>query len=498
MSAIVALKELGSKMRVLLVDDDSDIREKLGVYFSKIFKEVIVAGDGVEGLERYRTGAYDIVITDISMPVMDGIEMARGMKQINPQQELLVVSAFSDFNYLSEAISLGVSGYLLKPINYDVITQELYKIVYKLHVFRENERYKEQLESMVKEKTDALEKLQKERVADYDMTLRSMVEMIEDRDTYTAGHSQRVASYCVRIAKQMGYDTSTCNLLYQAGILHDLGKIATPDSILLNPQKLNEVEYALIQEHVKTGFALLNKIPMFQRVAEIIRYHHERYDGTGYPEGLKAEAIPELSRIMIVADAFDAMTTNRIYKGRKSVAEAIAEIKLLREQQFHPEVVDAALEVLQHVTIDASINQLPQSDLEKERFAYFYRDTVSGVHNRNYLEVILRQNSREVHYTIITTIYLHHFSSFNEKMGWECGDILLRSIGTTITELLDGALAFRVHGDDFVILSDKAIAIEPFQKRIMALLSDGVDVSIHTYPLEEKIVTKILQDIENL
>ena len=124
--------------------------------------------------------------------------------------------------------------------------------------------------------------------------------------------------------------------IYQAGILHDIGKIATPDVILLNPQILNKLEYKLIQEHVKVGYRLLVNIPMFQDLAEIIHSHHERYNGTGYPRGLKGDEINPLARIMIVADAFDAMTTNRIYKGRKNLTEALDElIKIYEDPQQH-------------------------------------------------------------------------------------------------------------------------------------------------------------------
>jgi len=290
-----------------------------------------------------------------------------------------------------------------------------------------------------------------------------MVEMIEFRDTYTAGHSKRVATYSQMIAKEMGYPDKDCTTIYQAGMLHDIGKIATPDAVLLNPQNLNDIEYKLIQEHVNVGYKILKGVPMFEDLAEIVYSHHERYDAKGYPRGIGGKDIIPLARIIIVADAFDAMTTSRIYKARKSVDEALDELKLLSKKQFHPEVIPHAIKALKGVEIDEHINQLPKTTIEKKRFAYFYEDTLTDVYNKSYLDLLLVRNTYENKYHYMGVIFIHHFSTYNKKYGWASGDRFLKELAEELKDYFSDDVVFRVFGDDFVILSKNEIEIEKFE-----------------------------------
>jgi len=168
-----------------------------------------------------------------------------------------------------------------------------------------------------------------DQISNYEQHIYALVDVIEKRDSYTAGHTRRVAQYADLIAAQMGYQEESRELLYRASMLHDIGKVSTPDSILLKPGKLSQLEYKLIQGHVNTSYELLTKVDIFEDIAEIVRHHHEHYDGSGYPKGLKDQQIPMLSQVMTAADAFDAMTTDRIYKGRKSVSIALEELQNL-------------------------------------------------------------------------------------------------------------------------------------------------------------------------
>jgi len=339
---VKALKSMAKGFRVLYVEDENDLRESVAIYLSKIFSYVDTAVDGQKGLHQYYEQDYDIVITDIHMPHMNGLEMLRGIKTFNEAQEVIIVSAYSDIQYFIDAIRMGVNGYIIKPVDYAQMNETLFKSVNKLVAFKENENYKVHLSELVELRTRALLELEAEKAYNYEQTLFAFIEMIEDRDTYTAGHSQRVAHYSKLIAQAMNFNDKECEQVYRAGILHDIGKIATPDTVLLKPGKLSRLEYKLIQEHVSVSHELLCKIPMFSDMAEIIFCHHERYDGKGYPNGLKGDDVPPLAQIMIVADAFDAMTTNRIYKGRKDVETAVAELLSLSGKQFHPNVVCVA------------------------------------------------------------------------------------------------------------------------------------------------------------
>jgi PAS domain S-box-containing protein/putative nucleotidyltransferase with HDIG domain len=203
-----------------------------------------------------------------------------------------------------------------------------------------------------KTKQQKILQLEEEKLQQQEQIIHSMVGMIESRDSYTAGHTKRVSKYCVLIATEMGYSDEDIEILEKAAWLHDIGKISTPDSILLKPGKLKETEYILIQDHVISGYEMLRKIEHHKEIAEIMKEHHERFDGKGYPLGLKADEIKPLSRIMIVADVFDAMTTDRIYKPKKSIQTALKELEDLSAKQFHPEVVSVALKVLKDIKID--------------------------------------------------------------------------------------------------------------------------------------------------
>ncbi|MCU7940241.1 MAG: HD domain-containing protein [gamma proteobacterium symbiont of Bathyaustriella thionipta] len=339
------------------------------------------------------------------------------------------------------------------------------------------------------DKTREYKKLQDEKVENYKQTVYSIVSMIEDRDAYTGDHSQRVAGYSILIAMAMGFSDSDNQRLYQAAILHDLGKITTPDSILLNPGKLNSLEYKLIQEHVIESHNLLKKIPMFNDLAEIVLEHHERHDGMGYPHGKKGDEILPLARIMIVADAFDAMTTNRVYKGRKSLEEALHEIKTLSGKQFHPDVVDNAIEVLKNIELQNDTSQLPITELEKERFSYFFKDVISSTYNKNYLDIILTRNSFNQEYCCIHIIYLHNFSSYNNRYGWSKGDKLLREFADILKENNPDSLIFRVHGDDFILLDKQQIKLNTNLISSLDLLNKAkISVSFRHHNLnEEKI-----------
>ncbi len=335
----------------------------------------------------------------------------------------------------------------------------------------------------------------KQQVKGYERHIYSLVDLIEKRDQYTAGHSQRVARYCTLIAQQMGYNDSIIEQLFRAAMLHDIGKISTPDSILLKPGKLSKLEYSLIQDHVTSGYELLKKVDIFQDLAEIIRHHHEHYDGSGYPLGLKEDNIPMLSQILTIADAFDSMTTDRVYKGRKSVDLAIEELQQLSGKQFHREAVNAASICLKDTKVDHVSNQLPKTRLEQERFSYFYKDSITGVYNREYLEFTLTQLNQDLQgkkrlsLKFIYAIYLHNFSIYNNNYSWHDGDKLLRKIARKLLKLSSDERVFRIFGDDFLIINEKQIDLEDKIKAVEELLKDtGVTVSFKQINLDiEKI-----------
>ena len=343
------LKIFAINISILYVEDGDDLRDTTAVYFKKIFNNVKLDKDCKESLKYYKDGNFDIVISDIQMPKMNGIALAEKIKELNNEQEIIFISAYAETNYFVDAIRLGVSDYIIKPIDFVQVNKTLLKISKRIKTVHENIEYKNHLEYMVEKRTEQNNALEKEKLKNYENTLKALIELIDGRDTYTGGHSQRVANYSQLIAKAQGFSPEDCKLIYKAGVMHDIGKVSIPDAILLKPTKLDKIEYQLIQEHVKIGYDLLSHIPMYKDISDIILYHHERHNGKGYPNGLKGDEIPPLVRIMCIADTFDAMTTNRIYKSRRTTKEAVNEIKKLSGVEFHPDTVKVAVKVLSRV-----------------------------------------------------------------------------------------------------------------------------------------------------
>ncbi len=332
-------------------------------------------------------------------------------------------------------------------------------------------------------------KLEREKVKNQEQIILSMIDMIESRDSYTAGHTRRVAEYCVLIATEMGYSEEDIELLKNAAWLHDIGKISTPDSVLLKPGSLNDTEYRLIKEHLSAGYEMLKWIDQYKVISEIMREHHEKYDGSGYPQGLKGNAIKPLSRIMIVADAFDAMTTNRVYKPKKAISVALKELQKLSAIHFHPDVVDAAVVALKKIEIDSDISQLPKTVIEEQRFSYFYKDRLTNLFIIEYLELILRYyvNSNSIY---IYDIKLHNFSKYNREFGWKEGDNFLIKFSEFINSLYKESVVFRVEGDDFLIVSEAKL------DTIKSEISDYFNLksSVVTFSIKEEFFDNVEAD----
>lgn len=330
----------------------------------------------------------------------------------------------------------------------------------------------------------------REKIDLYEQNLFSLVSLIEQRDNYTAGHGRRVGEYSRLIAAQMGLSIETQEELYRAGALHDIGKVAIPDSILLKPCALEPIERALIEEHVDAGYALLKRVDIFASIAEIVRYHHERLDGTGYPYKLSGDAIPLLSQIMAVADCVDAMTTNRIYKGRKTLREALQELSILKETKFRSDVIDAALVALSGISLESAPSQRPTTPMEMERFAYFYKDSLTGAYTSAYLNFLFFEPDFD-QYKRLWLINLGNIGVFNKKYGWDKGDDLLKHYAQTLQEYYPQLPVIRFQGDDFIILrkDDRVPQIEDLYAHWLKEV--GISVTVDVIELDEEMRTNL-------
>ena len=315
--------------------------------------------------------------------------------------------------------------------------------------------------------------------------------IIEEKDAYTAGHSKRVAMYSCKIAEAFNCSHAEQTLIYQAGLLHDIGKILTPEAILLKPRKFTRLEYAIIKNHSTDGEKMLSFISAFKRYMPIVRHHHERYDGTGYPDELAGEDIPFLSRILAVADAFDAMTTNRIYKPRKTISNAAKELEKYSGTQFDPNIVAVASTVLLGFQEVSHLYQWPEDTVQEERFAHFYKDTITPAYTGEYLNYFLRSNREIERFKCCYVIQLHNMHQYNQQFGWTSGDSLLKEVAHRLKALFHTSYIFRIFGDDFVVLNPLHVKVDEEEiKYKIGVGFDSIQISINHFALQELPIDK--------
>lgn len=320
---------------VVVVDDDADSREHISSILAKKDIKVTKLSSGKE-LLNYVEGMVplpDLVLMDIYMDDMDGLETLRTFKQ-RPEGEIPVIflTCDEDINSEVEALHLGAVDYIRKPVVPDILTMRVLKTI-------EFEHLKKELSKEVEKKTKENNRLTLHVV-------QTLAEAIDAKDTYTNGHSGRVAAYSKEIAKRYGYDEGHQDEIYMMGLLHDVGKIGVPDWIINKTSRLTDEEFAEIKKHPVVGNNILKRIKEMPQLAFGARWHHERVDGRGYPDGLKGNEIPEEARIIAVADAYDAMTSNRSYREPMPQEKVRGEIEKGKGAQFDPKFADIMLEMI--------------------------------------------------------------------------------------------------------------------------------------------------------
>jgi len=321
--------------RVVVVDDDVANLKIAGTILSKQHMRVTALRSGQALLDYLRDNRPDLILMDVRMPGMDGFETMRRLKQAwGPGQEIPVIFLTADENAESETqgLALGAMDFIKKPFVPDVLTLRVKHII-------ELTRLQKNLAEEVEIKTQENENLSLRVV-------QTLAEAIDAKDTYTNGHSGRVATYSREIAKRYGYSLKRQDEIYMMGLLHDVGKIGVPDSIINKPAKLTDEEYDQIKAHPVMGARILKNIKERPKLAVGARWHHERYDGKGYPDGLSGTDIPEEARIIAVADAYDAMTSRRSYRQILPQAAVRQELERGRGTQFDPEFADIMLQMM--------------------------------------------------------------------------------------------------------------------------------------------------------
>ncbi|MBE5908884.1 MAG: response regulator [Lachnospiraceae bacterium] len=322
--------------QIIVVDDDPIILKSAWNTLSTAGFAVVVQKSGRALLEYAKDhAAPNLILMDINMPEMDGFEVIMELKAGElawRDTPVIFLTANEDEDAETKGLSLGAMDFIRKPFVASVLVLRVQHAVELIRLQRD-------LESMVDEKTRENENL-------FLHVVECLADAIDAKDNYTKGHSGRVAQYSKEIAERLGYDEKQQEKIFMMGLLHDVGKIGVPDEVINKPGRLSEEEFAKIQKHPAIGGRILGNIKEMPELAAGAKWHHERYDGTGYPEGLAGEDIPEAARIIAVADAYDAMTSNRSYRGVLPQEKVRQEIERGKGSQFDPKFADIMLAMI--------------------------------------------------------------------------------------------------------------------------------------------------------
>jgi putative two-component system response regulator len=319
---------------ILVVDDEKAIRDMVAVFLRRIGFQVETAGDGREALEKLRAKKYFLVISDVGMPGISGMDLLSSVKDLGPPEDpvptdVIIVTGKSAESVAVEALRRGAYDYFRKPFSFDAMTFTVRRLL-------ERRRLKRQAHEVhtLSVRIDAEKEHAQQAVA-------ALVEAVYAKDSYTRGHMERVGRIAAKLGRHMGAGAEEVELLYRSGTLHDIGKIGTPDQVLNKPGALTETEWEGIRLHPVVGANILSPIRALSNVCEPVRCHHERWDASGYPAKLGRLDIPHTARILAVADVIDALHSDRAYRGGLPQATVREIVRAGRDKLFDPQVVDA-------------------------------------------------------------------------------------------------------------------------------------------------------------
>jgi putative two-component system response regulator len=333
------------KGRLLIVDDEPST--------CQLFKEVLAqkgfqvqsATSALKALELIQSNPEntEVVLTDLNMPEIDGAQLVTILKGVNPPVVPIMVTGFSSADNVIMAMRAGAYDFVRKPVNFDELEFVINRAIEHRRLRLEVDTHRQHLEAKLEEKTESQQKILHDLESSYLATLEALSSVITLREANTASHNLRVSEYALFLARQMKLPPDRQNILRRAALLHDIGKIGIPDSILLKAGPLNPAERKIVKEHSLAGYNILKEIPFLRKEAELVYSHHERLDGSGYPRGLIGEQICLEARIFAVGDAFDAMRSDRVYRAATTLEKTVSEIQLHSGTQFDPEVVQVFL-----------------------------------------------------------------------------------------------------------------------------------------------------------
>lgn len=347
----------GKKRSIFIVDDEAPIRKVLNTHLTKEGFNVIESSGGNGVFDHLSANKFDLVISDIRMPEVDGSEILDYVTKEHKTTPIIMLTGLTDINTAIDIMKRGAFDYITKPVKKAELMNTINKALSHKDLLERNEELERQnkdyqlyLEDKVRERTQELTERSVELKDAYKLLkeiniqfVQVMAETIEAKDEYTRGHCDRMRIQCLRIGELLELSEEDLETLEYATILHDLGKIGVAETILNKPGKLTKEEFDKIKEHPGMGEKILEGITHMGPAAKIVGAHHENYDGTGYPKGIKGEDIPLSSRIIAVADIFDAMYSSRPYREKLTLDDVLAEITRVAGKQLDPDIVEVFL-----------------------------------------------------------------------------------------------------------------------------------------------------------
>jgi len=367
---------------VLFVDDEVNILKAVKRLLRNESWEVLCAGRPQEALELLDTSAVQVVVSDQRMPEMSGVDLLSAVRERHPDVVRMMLTGYTEMNVAVEAINRGeIFRLITKPWNDEELKAtlrqafdhfDLKEEIKRLNQVTREQNFKLQdmnrnLEYKVRERTKQVAEKHHELRTAYVQTIRALAEAVDAKDAYTRGHSERVGVYASKIAREVGLPRELIERVYIAGLLHDVGKIGIRDYVITKPDRLTAEEYEEIKRHPEIGAKILEPVSFLADVVECVRHHHEWYDGSakGYPDGLRADRIPLPSRIILVADTVEAMTSDRPYRAGLPLDTVVRELHKFSGSQFDPACVDACLRLL-----DREAEDFIQKDQKFDIYAF--------------------------------------------------------------------------------------------------------------------------------
>ncbi|MBI3461984.1 MAG: response regulator [Planctomycetes bacterium] len=346
--------------RVLIVDDEEAVRRLESQILDRSGYSCTLAASLAEAENCLRQMEFDLALIDINMPGGSGLDLAKSIRTHHPDVAALMVTGVDDLKVANTALESGALGYVLKPFQANELLINVASALRRHQVETENRTEREKLEQTVQERTTSaqqalalLEASQGDARSYQEETILRLARAAESRDTETGQHLQRMSRYCELLAQLSGLDPARCVSIRLASILHDVGKIGIPDRILLKPGPLTPHETNIMRQHTDIGHRILigSKGDLIQLAADIAWTHHEKYDGTGYPRGLRGDAIPLEGRIAAIADVFDGLTSQRVYRPAYRLEKALTMMRGERGKHFDPHLLDVFFNSIDRVLL---------------------------------------------------------------------------------------------------------------------------------------------------